>query len=206
MRLAGCKVHDVETIAVALQALERGPYDVIVWGVPLSMPGHRLTSIAELKLRSSAPLVLLAAGFDMAQRDLEAGADQWLPKPFVPGALVGAVRAAIRNAAASVVPLAKHHHFRGVSLNGDDRTLAFGDGEASLSRQEWDLLSILIEHPNRYLTTHEIIRLGWHGGEYGPEEVRIYIRRLRKKMEPLKLPCALLARHGRGYCLEFAAA
>jgi DNA-binding response OmpR family regulator len=128
-----------------------------------------------------------------------------MPKPFVPGALVGAVRAALRTSASPVVPIAAHQEVRGMRLSGEDRTLAFKGGETSFTRQEWDLLSILVDHPNRYLTTQEILRLGWHAGAYGPEEVRIYIRRLRRKMEPLDLPCELLARHGHGYCLKFAA-
>jgi DNA-binding response OmpR family regulator len=198
-------VQDVPTIASGLVALERARYDVVVWGVPVLPPEHRRSSIAELKLRTESPLVLIAAGSEGTQSDLEAGADQWLPKPFVPGALVGTVRAALRKSAGPVVPLAALHEVRGMRLNGQDRTLAFGEGETSFSRQEWDLLSILVDHPNRYLTVHEILRLGWHAGAYGPEEVRIYVRRLRRKMDPLGLPCELRALHGHGYCLKFAA-
>ena len=205
MNIAGCKVHDVGTITLGLDVLERHQYDVVVWGVPVPSPEHRQGLIGEVKLRSDAPLVLLAVGVEGARQDMEAGADQWLAKPFVPGALVGAVRAALRKAASSVVPVATHRDVRGMRLNGQDRTLAFRNGETSFSRQEWDLLSILVDHPNRYLTTHEILRLGWHAGTYGSEEVRIYMRRLRRKMEPLDLPCTLLARHGHGYCLKFAA-
>lgn len=204
LRLADCQIRCVGTIATALVALERGQYDVVIWGVP-GAPENRRASIIELKLRTEAPLVVLAVGFEMAQSDLEAGADQWLPKPFVPGALIGAVRAALRKSASPVVPLAAVFDVRGIRLNGKDRTLGFGGGETSLTRQEWDLLSILVDHPNRYLTVHEILRLGWHAGVYGPEEVRIYMRRLRRKMDPLGLPCELLARHGLGYCLKFAA-
>src|SRR6267378_8243187 len=90
MRLADCSVNDVTTIPLGLAALDRARYDVIVWGVPVPTPERRRASIAELKLKTDAPLVLLASGFEMAQLDLEAGADQWMPKPFVPGALVGA--------------------------------------------------------------------------------------------------------------------
>lgn len=205
MMLADCNVRDVANIAMALLALERTQYDVIVWGVPAPPPENRRASIAELKLRTEAPLVLLGGGFEMAQSDLEAGADQWLPKPFVPGALIGAVRASLRKSASRVVPLATVYEVRGMRLNGQDRTLLFGSGETAFTRQEWDLLSILVDHPNRYLTVHEILRFGWRAGAYGPEEVRIYMGRLRRKMHPLGLPCELLARHGHGYCLKFAA-
>ena len=205
MRLAGCTVHEVVSISLALPALEHNEYDVVVWGVPVPAPDHSHGSIAELKLKTEAKLVLISHGFETAQHDLEAGADQWLPKPFVPGALVGALHAALRNSASPVLPIATRHDVRGMMLNGLERTLVFRGSATSFSRQEWGLLSILIDHPNRYLTTQEVLRLGWRAGAYGPEEVRIYMRRLRKKMEPLDLPCTLIARHGHGYCLKFAA-
>jgi DNA-binding response OmpR family regulator len=155
-------------------------------------------------LRTEAALILLASGFETAQQDLEAGADQLLPKPFVPGALVGAVRAVLRRSQSPVVALAANLEIRGMALNGNDRSVTFKGAEATFTRQEWDLVSILVDHPNRYLTAAEILRLGWHAGQYGPEEVRIYMRRLRRKMEPLKLPCGLLSKHGYGYCLMFS--
>jgi DNA-binding response OmpR family regulator len=205
MRLAECNVHDVATIPLALAALEHHQFDVVVWGVPLPTPEHRRASISEVKLRTDAPLVLISVGFDMVQDDLEAGADQWLPKPFVPGALVGMVRAALRHTPSPVVALSADQERQGMKLSGNARTITFKGTETAFSRQEWDLLSILVDHSNRYLTTGEILRLGWRGGEYGPEEIRIYVKRLRRKMDPLNLPCQLLSRHGHGYCLKFAA-
>jgi DNA-binding response OmpR family regulator len=91
-----------------------------------------------------------------------------------------------------------------MALDGNARTLKFRGAEAAFTRQEWDLISILVEHPNRYLTAREVLHLGWHAGEYGPQEVRMYMRKLRRKFEPLRLPCSLVSRHGYGYCLSFA--
>jgi DNA-binding response OmpR family regulator len=204
MRIAECDVQHAANIDLALPALEHNRFDLVVWGVPFPDPDRRHGSISELKLRTESPLVLLATGFEMAQQDLEEGADQWLPKPFVPGALVGVVRAALRKSQSLVVPVAAMTEIRGMSLDGNTRTMAFEGAEATFTRQEWDLISILVDHPNRYLTAREILRLGWHAGQYGPEEVRIYMRRLRRKFEPLKLPCGLLSKHGFGYCLMFS--
>ncbi len=205
MVLAGCNVHDVATIQLGLDALGRRHYDLIVWGLPFPMPDQRHSWIADVKVRSDSPVVLVAASSENAQRDLEAGADQWLPKPFVPGALVGAVRAALRRTTAAVVPLAADHEIAGMQVSGRERSVSYMGHEESFTRQEWDLLTILIDHPNRFLTAHEVLRLGWRAGVYGPEEVRIYMRRLRRKMEPMNLPCTLVTRRGHGYCLKFAA-
>ena len=131
--------------------------------------------------------------------------DQWLPKPFVPGALVGAVGAALRRTTAAVVPLAADHEIAGMQVSGRERTLSYMGHEESFTRQGWDLLTILIDHPNRFLTVHEVLRFGWRAGAYGPETVRIHIGRLRRKMEPMNLPCMLVTRRGHGYCLKFAA-
>lgn len=205
MLLAGCKVHNVATIQLGLVALGQRHYDVIVWGLPVLIPDQRHSWIADVKVLSESPLVLVAASSENAQRDLEAGADQWLAKPFVPGALVGAVGAALRRTTAAVVPIATDHEIAGMQVSGRERTVSYMGHEESFTRQEWDLLTILIDHPNRFLTVQEVLRFGWRGGAYGPEEVRIYIRRLRRKMEPMNLPCMLVTRRGHGYCLKFAA-
>jgi DNA-binding response OmpR family regulator len=204
MAIAGCDVQQVTDIDLALPALDRNAFDVVVWGVPISDAAHRHGSIAALRLHTDAPLVLVAVGFDTAQEDLEAGADQRLPKPFVPGALVGAVRAALRKSKSPAVPFTIPVEIRGMALDGNARTLTFNGADATFTRQEWSLLSILMDHPNRYLTAREILHLGWHAGDYGPQEVRMYMRRVRKKIEPLELPCGLLSRHGYGYCLTFS--
>lgn len=205
MRIAECEVLEVSDVAFALTALDRAKFDVVVWGAPALEAERRRASISELRLRTQAPLVLVAAGFETAQTDFEAGADHWLPKPFVPGALVGAVRAALRKSPFSPIPVAVTYNLRGMLFNGDVRTLTFDGSEAAFTRQEWELILILADHPNRFLTAREILSLGWHAGAYGPEEVRIYMRRLRRKIEPLRLPCELLSKHGSGYCLKFAA-
>jgi DNA-binding response OmpR family regulator len=58
-----------------------------------------------------------------------------------------------------------------------------------------------LSHPNRFLSAREIIRLGWRAGEHEAEQLRIYVRRLRGKLEPLEVACRLVTQHNRGYCL-----
>jgi len=202
--LARCRVEEVPDLDCAVPALERRRYDLVVWGVPTAqLTEHRGLFISELRLRTRAPLILLDASFDMAQFDLETGADQWLPKPFVPGALVGSVRAALRTSASAVVQVASRREIRGMVLDAESRTLSRDGSVVSFTRQEWELLSILVSHPNRYLRAREILRLGWQAGDHGPVQLRTYVRRLRLKLDPLDLPCRLLSQHGEGYRLTF---
>jgi DNA-binding response OmpR family regulator len=102
------------------------------------------------------------------------------------------------------VGVATRIEIRGMVLEGKTRRLSAGGHEVAFTRQEWDLLSILASHPNRYLGAREILRLGWRAGDHEAEQLRTYVRRLRQKLDPLKLPCRLLSEHGHGYCLAFA--
>ena len=202
VRLAGCRVEQVATPAAAYRELAHGSFDLLVWGVAHGAD-CRGDVISELRLRTEAPLVLVDDAFEMAQLDLESGADQWLPKPFIPGALVGCVRAALRKSSSSIMQVASRVEIRGMVLDGRMRKLTFNGAEVGFTRQEWELLSILVSYPDRFLGAREIVRLGWRAGQHGPEQLRTYVRRLRQKVEPLNLPCHLLSQHGQGYCLTF---
>jgi two-component system response regulator CpxR len=147
IRLAGCRVEQVADIESSFETLERHSFDVMVWGVSPADGDRRVEVMGELRLRSEAPLIVVDADTSTAQSDLEGGADQWLPKPFVPGALVGSIRASLRKSASSAVRVSSRLEIRGMVLDGGRRRLTYADSEVSFTRQEWDLLSILISHP-----------------------------------------------------------
>jgi DNA-binding response OmpR family regulator len=203
LRLVGARVEQVATPEHALASLDQGSFDVVVWGVSSEDAERRGEVIAEVRLRTEVPLVLVDGGTEWAQFDLETGADQWVGKPFVPGVLVGSIRAALRKSASSIMQVASRVEVRGMILDGKTRSLRSGVASVSFTRQEWELLSILVGHPNRFLAAREIMRLGWKAGDHGTEQLRTYVRRLRLKLEPLDLPCRLLSQHGQGYCLAF---
>jgi DNA-binding response OmpR family regulator len=203
VRLAGCRVEAVTAPDAGFSQLERQGFDLVVWGISAVNPPRRGEVIAGLRLRTQAPLVLVDGGLEMAQLDLEAGADQWVPKPFAPGVLIGSLRAALRKAASPILDVVSNVEIQGMVLDGRARRVTFADREVLFTRQEWTLLSILVSHPNRFLSAREILRLGWRAGEHEPDQLRIYVRRLRQKLEPLSPPCRLLSHHGQGYCLDF---
>ena len=96
---AGCQTESVTDMDAALTMLADHDFDLLVWGVSAGEAFGRLEVLRELQVRSSARLILLGHSSDSAPLDLEAGASLWLQKPFVPGALVGAVRSTLRKAA-----------------------------------------------------------------------------------------------------------
>lgn len=203
VELAGCTAEHAEASEDVAEALVDRVYDVIVWGPEEGGQGVGTEDIMEIRIRTDAPLVMLENRSDSAQHYLEAGADQWLAKPFDPGTLVGVVRAAVRRSPARS-PLTGRRQLGALALDGRSRRVQVADHEVILTRQEWELLSILADHADRYLTVHEILHLGWHAGYHASDEVRTYVRRLRQKLSPLDPPCVLISEHGRGYCLKFA--
>lgn len=202
IRLAGGRVTAVPGVDEGLAGIADNSFDIVVWGVP-DQARPRTETIIRLRDKTNVPLILVDDGGEIVQADLDAGADQVLPKPFIPGALIAAIRAALRKAPRSMLQLATRIEVRGMTFDSEQRRLRFQDREASFTRQEWELLAIFVANPNRFYSAPDILRLGWKAGVHGADQVRIYVRRLRQKVQPLNLPCQLISEHGRGYCLQF---
>jgi DNA-binding response OmpR family regulator len=200
VRLAGCRAEAVPDLPAALARLEGASFDALIWGSGPEEDRHSETA-ALLRARTDAHVMLLADQFEAAQAAHEAGADQVLPKPFIPSALVGALRAALRRSPALMMHLASRVEIKGMTFDAAGRTLQFDGAHVSFTTQEWDLLAVFLSHPNRFLTAREIIRLGWRAGVHELEQLRTYVRRLRQKLEPLNVPFRLVSHHNRGYCL-----
>src|SRR5262249_59815759 len=115
--LGGWRVEEVAAPGGGYRELARASFDLVVWGVAHGADS-RCDVISELRLRTEAPLVMVDDAFEMAQLDLESGADQWLPKPFIPGALVGCVRAALRKSSSSIMQVASRGEIRAMALDG----------------------------------------------------------------------------------------
>src|SRR4030081_3458949 len=95
VRLAACRAEAVSGLQLALPKLDSESFDALIWGVgPEEDRWSEL--VAQLRNRTDARVLLLADHFEAAQAAYEAGVDHVLPKPFIPGALVGALKAAVR--------------------------------------------------------------------------------------------------------------
>jgi DNA-binding response OmpR family regulator len=91
----------------------------------------------------------------------------------------------------------------GLRLDPEGRMIRYKGGEANLTSREFQLLQFLLIHPHRYFTVTEILDQAWAGSALFPEEVRNYVRRLRKILAAMEIPCDLVNRPGRGYSLIF---
>jgi DNA-binding response OmpR family regulator len=91
----------------------------------------------------------------------------------------------------------------GLWLDPEGRMIRYQRREAALTVREFQLLQFLLDHPHRYFTVTQILGQAWAEPALFPEEVRNYVRRARKILASLEIPCDLVNRPGRGYSLEF---
>jgi DNA-binding winged helix-turn-helix (wHTH) protein len=94
---------------------------------------------------------------------------------------------------------------QGLWLDPAGRLISHKGHELSLTKREFQLLQFLLDHPHRYFTTSQILGQAWADPALFPEEVRNYIRRLRKVLADLGVPAELVNKPGRGYSLVLSA-
>ena len=92
---------------------------------------------------------------------------------------------------------------QGLWLNPAGRMVHHQGQQVSLTNREFQLLQFLLDHPHRFFTTTQILGQAWADPALFPEEVRNYVRRLRKILVDLAIPVDLVNKPGRGYSLVF---
>ena len=204
LQAAGYEVSGAETVAGALEAAALRPPDAVV--LDLRLPdGSGVEVCRRLREWSQAPVVVVSAVDDEAEKiaALDAGADDYVTKPYAVGELLARLRAALRRAAAPA---------------GEPPSVRFGDVEVDLARREvarageavhltpheYGLLAELARHPGRVLTHRALLAAVW-GPEYRDEThyLRVYMANLRRKLEadPAR-PRHLVTETGVGYRLR----
>lgn len=91
----------------------------------------------------------------------------------------------------------------GLWVDPDGRVIRYKGGEVTLTVREFQLLQFLLDHPHRYFKVAQILGQAWGEPSLFPEEVRNYVRRVRKLLKKLGIPCDLVNRPGRGYSLVY---
>ncbi len=202
LEAAGCDSEMVTSVKRGLGRLHQGTYDLVVWGVARE-DEHRSESVEQLRAAAKCPIIVVDESTTEARASFESGADQFLAKPFVPGALVGAVKSALRTQGpSSAIAVASRFEIGGAVFDADQRriTSAAGD-QVTLTGREWELFTFLLGHSNRYFTASDLVREAWGAVGIAQEQLRTYVSRLRQKTINLGLPCELESRQGLGYRL-----
>jgi two-component system KDP operon response regulator KdpE len=196
--------YEVETAATAAEALAaaalREPEAVIL---DLVLPDRSGTEVCrELRTWSAVPVIVLSAVGDEDEKvaALDAGADDYVTKPFGMGELLARLRAAMRR-----VPAASERVIEIAELQVDvpNRAVSVAGRPVQLTPHEFEMLRLLAQNRGKLLTHKAILREVW-GPAYEVEShyLHVYVSQLRRKIEPdPSRPRYLLTEPGAGYRL-----
>ena len=204
VELAGGEFESVAEFDAARKQLQRSTrFDLVILGMSAE---SRVTpkQLGELRAEARAPFILLDESSGDAGEMLdtyEAGASQVLPKPFVPDALIGAIRSELRGPdPASVVSIATKIEMGGLVFDAKLRTVGSDRATVSLTKREWQLLSFFLANPNQLFAAEDVALPAW-GPDASIEQFRTYVTRLRKKLSPFDGVCEVVNEKGKGYRL-----
>ena len=204
----GFRVTTAREAREARRAWPLGRYHIVV--LDLMMPGESGLDFARwLRSQSDVPIVMLTAMGEETDRivGLELGADDYVAKPFNPRELLARIRAVMRRAHGEgprrdALPSAIR--FGGWVLEPQRRRLLNPDGaEVPLTGGEYELLTVLVERPNRVLTRDMLMDL-LRGRQAGPFDraIDVAVSRLRRKLEDDgRNPSLIKTVRGGGYVL-----
>jgi two-component system KDP operon response regulator KdpE len=181
------EVNDARTGEEGLEMLRSALYDLVL--LDINMPGIGGIETCQL-IRSSSEIAVIMLTVSNAEKDkiaaLDAGADDYITKPFSMPELLARIRATLRR-----LPQAPGHAdlrslaAKGVKIDLPSRQVTVLGRVSRLTAKEFDLLSYVLARPNKTLTHRELLQAVW-GPDYGDEleYLRVFVNRLRKKIEP----------------------
>jgi two-component system, OmpR family, KDP operon response regulator KdpE len=189
---------------VDLAAAERPALIVLDLGLP---DAAGLDVCREVRKWSSAPIIVLSARHSDQEKVtlLDAGADDYITKPFSTVEFQARVRAQLRRARLTPLTGAEMPiEVDGVTIDLAKPCLTRDGQTVHLTRTEWDLLRTLVRHAGRTLTHRQLFTAVW-GNSYGDAQqyLRVHIRSLRRKIEadPVR-PRLIVTEPGAGYRFE----
>jgi two-component system KDP operon response regulator KdpE len=179
----GYEALDARNGEEALEMLRDEKVDLVILDV--NMPGMSgLETCRVIRSMSEIPIVMLTvrdAETDKVEA-LDAGADDYMTKPFGSPELLARIRAALRRSPQMAEVNAVR--FDDVEINFTTRRVIVGNREARLTPKEFDLLQYMVAHPNVPITHTKLLQSVW-GPDYGEEVeyLRVFMNQLRKKIE-----------------------
>ncbi len=200
---SGYQIADARTGEEALDKFREFMPDLVI--MDLNMPGMGgLNACRELRIGSDVPIIILTVR--NAEREkveaLDAGADDYVSKPFGMNELLARIRAALRRAPTS--PEGGPHRFVSDDLEIDfeTRKVRVESRGVRLTPKEFQLLRYLVSQQGKPVPHRQILQAVW-GPDYGDESdyLRVFINHLRKKIEPNPAkPRYILTEPWVGYC------
>jgi two-component system KDP operon response regulator KdpE len=201
LRGAGYEVDTAASVEQALAAVAIRPPEAVI--LDLILPDGSGSDVTrELRRWSSMPILVLSAVGDEREKvaALDAGADDYVTKPFGMEELLARLRAALRRAVPVGEPVLR---IGDLEVDLEKRSVAVGGRGVQLTPIQFDLLALLARNEGKLLTHRTILREVW-GPAYGEEShyLHVYVSQLRRKIEPDPArPRLLLTEPGAGYRL-----
>jgi two-component system KDP operon response regulator KdpE len=201
MRARGYDVHTAADGASALREAGLHPPDLVV--LDLGLPDMEGTEvIAGLRGWTTAPIIVLTGRTEQVQKiaALDAGADDYVTKPFGIDELLARLRAAMRRVEPSSEPVIEIGELR---VDLEKRAVSVDGHAVQLTPHEFELLRLLAQNEGKLMTHAAILREVW-GRAYSDEShyLHVYVSQLRRKIEPEPTrPRYILTEPGAGYRL-----
>jgi two-component system response regulator MprA len=207
LRGAGHLTELAPTGTQALALATANPYDAIV--LDLGLPGLDGVEVCR-RLRDAGngvPILMVTARAAVAERveGLDAGADDYLVKPFALDELLARIRALGRRSANGAVTSRGVLRFGDLVLDRDTMSARRGERPITLTRTEYQLVELFLENPRKVLSRDVIFERVW-GYDFGPDSnsLDVYVGYLRRKLEANGEPRLIQTVRGVGYVLREA--
>ncbi|MEY2967338.1 MAG: Histidine kinase [Actinomycetota bacterium] len=204
-RVLDLEKYQVTAVAdgrAALDALSGGHFDLAVLDVMMPFVDG-LTVCREARHRGiETPILLLTARHEVGDRvaGLDAGADDYLVKPFVVDELLARCRALMRRTAVSAPDMLR---VADLEVNPQSRTVFRNGREIALTKTEFDLLELLMRHPGVVVTRDQIYEEIWgYNFETSSKSLDVYVGYLRRKTEENDEPRLVHTVRGVGYVVR----
>ena len=203
LRLEGYEVDTAPDGQEALVSLARRSVDAIVLDVLMPVVDGLETCRTLRRQGDATPVLMLTARHQVSDRvaGLDAGADDYLVKPFALEELLARLRALLRRTIGGDEPL----EFADLMLDPGTRDVRRGDRQIELTRTEFLLLELFLRNPRQVLTRDVIFDRVW-GYDFGPasNSLEVYVGYLRRKTEAEGEPRLIHTVRGVGYALREA--